>query len=607
MLGRVIATALLVGSAVAPVFAASSSTTTLIAPMLEGNGLCLSGVNNPDLHDLESMRRYCEDLGESSASLLETILSDIGPKNSADGRFEMGYMLGLSLLSYVELKDGEFSVNRNAIRNSLQLLQDSERSAVLYFFANHFIGADAAELAKTLSESDNELMVLNNGTTPRDGYFSSTIYPWRVGDTGTQFYKVRKLALEAVLDELCALPKADLAKIKAVTTLGEVHHQFPNFNQGMGYDDNYEITDYSVTTIEQFKAWLASEFGTIERLNTRLGAHFSSFSDISPPAKDIRKDKLNSFFEHIDPYAHGVMPFFGWAFSKDGSPFEINVYLDGQYLDQAQTGLTRVDVAQALPELSDSNVGYRYNLDFSHLSPGRHSVELRFFHNGEESILSQYDFAVIDRSQSRPRKIQGFHLASVDSNQDSNIRFWADHPTSTVGVFYNPLAKLWLNFREQQVTREIEQFADIIQHSCISPEQVFSHQIAPNFNPSWDPTLFAANDSLEINAHYNLGINLYGGIISSDIFFDWLKQHHHSRYALPEMHPMLPQDPIEFSKVLERHHDNGAVFLSPYFMSLVPDEYASDPEHGRFKLSPSNTEYGSDTFFRSIQRLLNKP
>ena len=603
MLGRVIATALLVGSAVTPVFAASSSKATLIAPMLEGNGLCLSGVNNPNLHDLESMRRYCEGLGESSASLLETILSDIGPKNSADGRFEMGYMLGLSLLSYVELKDGEFSVDRNAIRNSLQLLQDSERSVVLYFFANHFIGGDSAALAKKLANTGDELMVLNNGKTPLDGYFSSTVYPWRVGDHKSLFFKARQQALEAVLDELCRLPKSDLAKVKAVTTLGEVHHQFPNFQQGMGYDSSYEITDYSGRSIQQFRQWLSDEFGTVERLNVQLGADFESFAEIQPPSKDIRKQSLNNFFEHIDPYAHGIMPFFGWAFSKDGSPFEVNVYLDGQFLGQAQIGMTRVDVAQALPELSHSNVGYRYNLDFSHLSPGRHSVELRFFQNGTESSLSFYDFAVIDRSQSSPRRVQGFRLAPVALKENKNIRFWADHPSTTVGVYYNPLAKLWLQFRERQVTQEIEWFADLISSSCIDSEQVFSHQIAPNFNPSWDPTLFAASNSLEKNTHYNLGINLYGGIISSDLFFDWLEEHHHEKYGLPEMHPMLPQKPEELAGVLQRHHDQGAVFLSPYFMSLVPKQFATDPAHDRFKLDPTNSEYGSDQFYRSIERL----
>ncbi len=603
MLGRVIATALLVGSAVAPVFAASSSTATLIAPMLEGNGLCLSGVNNPDLHDLESMRRYCEDLGESSASLLETILSDIGPKKSADGRFEMGYMLGLSLLSYVSWDGVNFSVDHEAIRKSLRLLGDSDRSVVLYFFANHFISGDSAALAKKLADTGDELMVLNNGKTPLDGYFSSTVYPWRVGDNQSLFFKARQQALEAVLDELCRLPKSDLAKVKAVTTLGEVHHQFPNFQQGMGYDSSYVITDYSERSIQQFRQWLSDEFGTVERLNVQLGADFESFAEIQPPSKDIRKQSLNNFFEHIDPYAHGIMPFFGWAFSTDGSPFEVNVYLDGQFLGQAQTGMTRVDVAQALPELSHSNVGYRYNLDFSHLSPGRHSVELRFFQNGTESSLSTYDFAVINRSQSSPRRVQGFHLAPVASKENKNIRFWADHPATTVGVYYNPLAKFWLEFRERQVTQDIEWFADLIANSCIDSEQVFSHQIAPDFNPSWDPTLFAASNSLKKNAHYNLGINLYGGIISSDLFFDWLDEQHHEKYGLPEMHPMLPQKPEELAGVLQRHHDQGAVFLSPYFMSLVPKQFATDPAHDRFKLDPSNMEYGSDQFYRAIQLL----
>lgn len=602
MLGKTAVTTILMGSALS--IAAEGTQTTLIAPMLEGNGLCLSGVDNPELSDLESIRAFCEQRNESSAGLLERILSDLGPKVSPDGQFELGYMLGLSLLNYIQVKGKDITVDRTLIRRDLRLLQDSDRQAVLYFFANHFVAGDFVEEAKSVAEMGDELMLLNNGKTPLDGYFSSSIYPWRLDDSSSHFYAARKLALEAVLEELCALPESDLGKIRAVTTLGEVHHQFPNFSQGMGYDAEYYITDYSPASIAQFRGWLAQKFGSIERLNTRLGSRYASFDEINAPSKNIRTERLNNFFEHIDPYAHGVMPFFGWAFAKDHSDFEINVYLDGQYLDQAQTGLGRVDVAQALPELSDSRVGYRYDLDFSHLSPGRHTVELRFFHNGKESRLKKYDFAVINRSQGTPRLIQPFHLASPTLSNDDSIRFWADHPADTVGVYFNPLAKLWLEFREKQVTHEIEHFADMIQHSCIQPEQVFSHQIAPDFNPTWDPTLFAATDSLNKNPHYNLGINLYGGVISSDLFFDWLSQHQHERYGLPEMHPMLPQKPDEFVEVLQKHHEHGAVFLSPYFMSLVPEQYATDPAHDRFKLAPGNFEYGSNDFYKSIQMLM---
>lgn len=112
---------------------------------------------------------------------------------------------------------------------------------------------------------------------------------------------------------------------------------------------------------------------------------------------------------------------------------------------------------------------------------------------------------------------------------------------------------MWLSFREYQVTHEIEQSADQIANSCIAPEKVFSHQVAPSFNPSWDPTLFAVEKSLEPNKHYQLDVNLYGGITYGGFFFDWLERHAHQSYGLPETHTMATLPAEELAQALQRH------------------------------------------------------
>ena len=79
---------------------------------------------------------------------------------------------------------------------------------------------------------------------------------------------------------------------------------------------------------------------------------FHAFNEVQPPAKNIYTDPDAKGYEHLDPFAHGVLPFFGWAFSKTNTPFVVNVYIDGGFVGHADVGMSRVDVAQALAVLS---------------------------------------------------------------------------------------------------------------------------------------------------------------------------------------------------------------------------------------------------------------
>jgi len=580
--------------------------TTLIGPMMEGLRGCKSAVESLQVNSSDVAVKLCKQRKESAAELVEEKLLEIGPETSANGRFKLGYTLGMPLLSYVEVEDKYESISRERIRDDLRIISQSDRELVLYIFSNHFIGSDQLRAAEVISKDSQSLMRLASGRAPIDKYFDSGIYPWAVGGEKSKIRTYRTSSLKAVVDEVCKLPAKDRAKIRAVTTLGEVHHFFPDFKNGMSYGGDYQITDYGENSVAEFRAWLEGVFLNIDVLNAQLSSNYRSFDDIDPPSKNINKDHLNSFFEHVDEYSHGVIPFFGWAYDDRGMPFEIYVYLNGQYVGSADTDLTRLDVEQGIDELNHSNVGYRYNLDFTKLPKGVHKVELRFIAEGKTSLLKQYELVVMGRTQSSPAPIVSQTLVGADYDKPKNIRYWSDHPENLTAVFYNPLSKLWNDFRELQIKEEIEYYAGILKSSCMDDAKIFSAQIAPMFNGSWNPNFFATTESLKKNENYSLGINLYGGIVYGDHFFDWLSHQQHKRYGVPEMHPMTSQNPDGLVKAINRHNLNGAVFLSPYFISLQPERFGRDKEHGKFRVSPDNHQYGSSQYFKALQLIMRQ-
>jgi len=580
--------------------------TTLIAPMMEGLRGCKSASDNLQINSSDLAVELCRQRKESAATLVEEKLSEIGPESSVSGRFKLGYTLGMPLLSYVDIEDKETPINRGRIRDDLRIISQSERELVLYIFSNHFVGSDQIDAAELISSDSQSLMQLASGRSPTDKYFNSAIYPWSVGNPKSKIREYRTASLKAVVDEMCKLPVKDRVKIRAITTLGEVHHFFPQFKSGMSYDGGYQITDYSESSVAEFRAWLESKFSNIDMLNAQLSSNFKSFGDINPPSKNINKDHLNSFFEHIDAYSHGVIPFYGWAYHEEGKLFDIYVYLNGQYVGVADTNLTRLDVEQSIKELNNSNVGYRYNLDFTRLPKGVHKVELRFISEGKASALGEYELVVMGRTQTSPVSIVQQELIRVDDKKPKNIRYWSDHPKNLTAVFYNPLSKLWNEFREIQIKNEIEYYARILKSSCMDGSKVFSAQIAPMFNGSWNSNFFATAESLKKNENYSLGINLYGGIVYGDHFFDWLSHQQHNRYGVPEMHPMTSQNPDVMVEAMSRHNLNGAVFLSPYYISLQPRRFGFDQEHGKFKISPDNNHYGSTQYFKALQMIMQQ-
>lgn len=574
--------------------------TTMIAPMIHGIQFCESAMSRKFKNIIDAVS-YCKSINESSASLIEKKLLMFGPQQSKDKKFEIGYVLTLPLLSFVDMEsDGNFRINKENINFQLKLLKDSKLPVVIYFFANHFGAGQNFEIEELISKKDNKsLMQLSDGSVPMDDYFASKIYPWTINSNNSLITKVRKAALTEVLTQICEMSDKDKSKIRAVTTLGEIHYTFPNFFNGMGYKDNIQLTDYSEDSITKFRKYLIDKYKTINILNEKFGSNFNSFDEITPPSKNIMKDHLNNFFEHLNYESSGTLTIYGWANINRDKSSKIKIYVDGQEIGEAETGLNRMDVYEAIPALGRSDVGYRYYLDFRNMSHGIHSVDIVYEKKSHSTLLKHLDVSVMDRQQSTPKPM-GKKVLFPD---ESDIQFWNDYPESLIAVYYNPLSEEFYSFRKSEVANEIIDYTRMIASSCIGKEKVFSHQIAPMLNGDWSEEKLAVGDSLKVNDYYNIGFNTYGSAFYSKYTFDWLKKSKITKYGLPEVHPMVENTEI-IKKAILNHHDNGAFFIVPYYVDILPNSFKEDINHAKFKIEKDNKGYHSNAYFKAINDIM---
>jgi len=73
------------------------------------------------------------------------------------------------------------------------------------------------------------------------------------------------------------------------------------------------------------------------------------------------------------------------------------------------------------------------------------------------------------------------------------------------------------------------------------------------------------------------------------------------RYGLTEFHPLQDKDASINETALQYHRANGAVFITPYFMSIV-NERGND-NHNRMLISPKNRQRGSNNLYKAIKRM----
>lgn len=578
----------------------------VLAPMIGGLDQCLLN-DTAGIQALAPSRfkTLCLDESQGTTGASKIVQASLGGLSTLPEHqnYTLGYTLYIPLLKLVEFKDQQFVVNEQYLDAIAKTIEQVNRPVVLYLFSNHFEVGSALE--QTLAQDPGNLLQTRAGTLEKYKYYGINIYPWNFTRIDNSISKAREMAMNALLGQVCKLSAQAQRHIVGLTILGELHHLFPDFQAGMGYAGEYLITDYSDVSVAGFREFLRDRFASIHALNKQLGSAFRSFDDISPPGKDIRKERLNHFFEHIDAYAQGRFPVAGWLKrpAHEAETSVISIYVDGVRTGQTAVGLSRQDVFAAHPEFGTADVGWRYELEYATLPSGLHQVDVFLERQSKPMMhLASRQFAVMARDQRPPQMVTQAALPQSVAPDDSTL-FHVDSPKDKASYFFNPLAVLWHAFRGQQVNQYLAHFGRVAARQCIKGERVFSHQIVPFANPDWDPSKYATDDSLSVPHTMRLGASLYGETSYGRSFEKWFQGTGRSAYGVTEFHPLRPMTSPALNQVLMTHRQNGAVFLS-FFINAYGLQDDASYHSNPFSFDPNNTQAGSDALYRSVQDIL---
>lgn len=522
--------------------------------------------------------------------------------------YQLGYTLILPLFRYYKKVEGRWEFDVDVLKANLGTISDVDRPVVVYLSCNHFIDAGRA-LCRDLLEDPANLMWNRNGPVRPDAYFLSSIVAWTLEDQNAPVSMLREQAFAAAIRAILALPAASRERIVAISVLGETHQMYDGFFSGPGFNSPlFESTDYAPVAVAGFRTWLAQAYKDIRALNVELGANFASFDVINPPSKDINAQQLDTFFDHIDAYAAGNIPVYGWLHDALGRNPRIDVHLDGELQGTAEMGLSRTDVPDAIPAIRNPNVGFRLNLDYRNIAYGVHCLEVLARVNGMPPLrLARQQLAVVSRAQGHLPTIDCVDMGNPHITSDPALSGSLDGPKPLAPAFYNPLARLWLAYRNQVVRNYIERFALMAVTLGIPKDKLFSHQVTPSLIGSWNGDLLAADASKLPSKVYNQGTTLYGGAAFSAAFVAMKNRLGWDRYSVSEMHPMVKLTSDEYLAMFEMHRTNGAVFVAPYFIYIGPERLLSaENEHDRFRIAPNNPRYASDAYWWAIQDVMKK-
>lgn len=583
----------------------SSPSPLLLVPMM-GLEPCLtpSAENTVDPAMMQALAPACGGPEGSAAALVESTVAGLQTPGTTRQPFELGYTLNVPLLKLFKAQGADWAIDQDQVDRLARTLRDNPRPAILYLFSTHF--SQGAPIEKALAADPANLSWTQAGPLQDSTYYGAPIYNWSFASTDNAITRRRIQAGQAMLDAVCRLGPQHAAKLRGVTLLGELHHLFPDFEAGMGFQRPYLITDYSEQSKAGFRAFLRQRFGTIERLNAALGSQWASFDALDPPGKNIRSETLRDYTEHIDAFAHGSLPIAGWTHVPDAGtrgPARIRVYLNGRAIGSTAVDKHRQDVLQALPELGTANVGWRYDLNYARLPAGLHRLDL-FVDRGQGGLehLTTRRIAVMDRTHATPKPQPEVALPK-SRPLDAGTRASVDFPADLSSYFYNPMVPLWHEFRRGQVVHYLQALNRAWQPPCLAHTPRYVHQIVPFTNPSWDETRFAIESSLQPLPGIGLGVSLYGEPTYGTSFSNWLGSTRHRAYGVTEFHPLKAMGANEMRQVLNRHEQQGARFLS-FFMEPRWQGRKASRHTNLFSFDPQNREYGSDRLYESVRGVL---
>ncbi len=576
----------------------------IIAPMLEGIFICKEAGEDKNIATADGAVEYCLGHRLNAAPLIEHALDDLEP-GGAKGQVQVGYMATLPLLSLWEKKGDSWQINTTKVDMYVDLIETIKRPVVVYLAGDHF--DTTGPLSEFLAKNAENLALLSNGAAPASKYFGFQVLPYTLlTDEAIPVNFYRYEALRYVAKRLLAMSEAAQKRIVAITLAGEVHQMFPNFEVATGTYQDIRVTDYSPKSIEQFRDWLRQKYLTVQKFNEAMQMAYRNFEEVSAPSKDIRKETLKSFGEHYDAFASGDLPISGWLWDPQHRVQSFDLYVDKQRLGPVPMGFDRLDVYRAEPGVESPNVGFRIDLDYRSYPAGHHLIELVADSDRQKFDIWKVEFVVVGRDQGAVPPLPAFPDNFKDAKDLHGVRYWLDLPKQLQDVLYNPLAKEWDEFRGVQVYQFLGKFYDVARQTGLPADKLYSHQIVPEANSTWNPILFASDQTLQPSVPWRPGLNMYGGATNSAWMQNFLKQRGFKEYGVPEFNPQQWKQPDVAFKALEFQYKEGAKFVSPYYLSVVPSRFKSSDSSGatpqKMELRPDNSEEGSDQFYRAIQK-----
>ena len=572
-----------------------SDSPLLIAPWIEV----------PSLHEWHkdpATVALLERNGLTIGMLLQNHLDAIQPRN-AQGPIRLGYMLAINVYDlFVRNSSGEWTFDESRIKYFTDLFLEVGRPVVINLRANHFVGE--GPLADELMTDESSVARLNDDTAVRETYYRNAVFaPTFSLDENILLNRYRFGGFRHAVAMLADFDRRNPGIIHAITLAGEIHHFLSELADPMaaGRFENERMTDYSPASIRDFRTWLQGRYTGLGQMNDRLGTSFHSWDEVEPP-RDLHNPPAGARWTHMDSYANGLVPLFGWAASPLNGT--IHVFLNGMYIGQAEYGLNRLDVYEAIPTLADSDIGFRYDLDYRDMAAGSHIVHVVLQRDdGSRFLVGRRILTVGDRTAKAPEKIRGLDDLPQASDKGGTLA-WLDHPPEGTMLLFNPYAAEWQAFREHQVNSLLLKFAQLAMEAGVDREKLYSHQIMSQFEGCWNRVAFAVPSEPPETDTFAPGVDLYGGAAVYRGLPEFLKGRN---YAVPELHPRMGKHISKdvFRRALEYHHALGANFVCPYFTALREPHGAAANPVDALMIHPLNPALGSLFFYTALVEFLN--
>ena len=540
------------------------------------------------------------------ALLLRNFLDSLQPRDTDNG-IRLGYMIGINVYDLFRPgTSGDWVFDDERVRFFAGLFREVGRPVVVNLRVNHFFGAGL--LAAELMSDESSFARTSDGCKIQEIYYRNPFFaPTFALDEGIRLNQFRFGGLRLLAAALAEFERQSPDIIQAYTVGGEIHQFLPELadSAAAGRFQDVQMTDYSESSIREFRCWLRDRYANVAEVNERFGTPFSDWSEVEPPRRDLRPDFVSPTWQHMDSYADGYLPVFGWAELAEQQ--SIRIYVDGAEAGEAEYGLGRLDVYEALEGLTESDIGFRFELDYRRLRPGAHVIHAVIRRPGETAQLIGRRSIVVGVGTSASGAVNP--VTGLDDLPDAHGSAGAhaclDHPPEGLTLLFNPWAAEWHEFRQYQVQALLRKLAEIAIESGLPRDKLYSHQMMPQLEGTWNRVAFAVQGEPAQADCYAAGIDLYGG---ATVYRGLERYPFGRKYAVPEFHPRMGRLASKdiFRRGLEYHRRLGARFLCPYFMALREPHGAAANPVDALLIHPLNPAYGSMFFYAALVEFLNQ-